>query len=201
MKRAKLTWNNTRFVKSAVLPNEYPKLSPHMNQVAICGRSNVGKSSLINDLCQRQGLAKTSKTPGKTQLINFFELDERLMLVDLPGYGYAKVPDKIKNEWGKVVSTFLEKAPQLELILFLLDIRRDPNSEDLEFLHWLYHYQKPFLLVLTKTDKVTKPELEIRSKEIIKLLPYEGFEYVAHSSKTHQGTFDLRQKIEQYATA
>ncbi len=197
----KLVWNKTRFIKSALWPEEYPKIGHNLNQVAICGRSNVGKSTLINDLCGVARLAKTSKTPGKTQLVNFFEIDERLIFVDLPGYGYAKVPTAVKSEWGKVMNKFFEKAVRLELILFLLDIRRTPNTEDLELLHWLYHYQKPFVLVLTKSDKVTKPELEARTKEIIQSLPYQGFEYVQHSSKTHLGTFELRQKIEQYATA
>ncbi len=195
----KLNWGKTRFIKSCLVPDDYPKIPHFMNQVAICGRSNVGKSTLINELCQRSNLAKTSKTPGKTQLLNFFEIDERLMFVDLPGYGYAKVPHEIKSDWGKVIATFLEKATRLELILFLLDIRRLPNSEDLELLHWLYHYQKPFLLVLTKADKAKKQEQEAQTKAILKELPYEGFEYVLHSSKSHLGTYDLRQKIEQYA--
>lgn len=196
----KLRWNSTRFIKSAVWPEEYPKFGHHLNQVAICGRSNVGKSTLINELCGKNQLAKTSKTPGKTQLINFFEIDERLIFVDLPGYGYAKVPQSVKDQWGKVMTKFFEKAVRLELILFLLDIRRTPTTEDLELLHWLYHYQKPFLLVLTKADKVTKSELDIQTKAILKELPFEGFEYIQHSSKSHLGTFELRQKVEQYAT-
>lgn len=197
----KLVWNKTRFIKSALWPEEYPKYGHNLNAIAICGRSNVGKSTLINELCAQSKLAKVSKTPGKTQLVNFFEIDERVIFVDLPGYGFAKVPQEVRNQWGKVVTQFLEKAQRLELILFLLDIRRDPNEEDLELLHWLYHTNKPFLVVLTKADKVTKAELEIRTKEIIKQLPYQGFEYVQHSSKSHQGTHELRQKIEQYATA
>jgi len=197
----KLVWNKTRFMKSANVPKEYPKISHHINQIAICGRSNVGKSTLLNELCSQSKLAKTSKTPGKTQLLNFFEIDEKLVVVDLPGYGFAKVPDKVKVDWGKTITEYLENAQRLELLLFLLDIRRDPNSEDLEFLHWLHHYQKPFLLVLTKADKVTKNELELRTKAIIGQIPYEGFEYIQHSSKSHQGTYDLRQKIEQYATS
>ena len=197
----KLNWAKTRFIKSCLEPKDYPKFPHFMSQVAICGRSNVGKSTLINELCQRPNLAKTSKTPGKTQLLNFFEIDEKLMFVDLPGYGYAKVPHEIKSDWGKVITSFLEKATRLELILFLLDIRRVPNSEDLELLHWLYHFQKPFLLVLTKADKANKQEQEAQIKTIIQQLPYEGFEYVLHSSKSHLGTYDLRKKIEQYATA
>ncbi len=196
----KLTWNKTHYIKSAELPKDYPKISHHINQVAICGRSNVGKSTLLNELTNNSKLAKTSKTPGKTQLLNFFEIDERLVVVDLPGYGFAKVPDKVKNNWGKTITEFLEHAERVELILFLLDIRREPNSEDLEFIHWLHHYQKPFLLVLTKIDKVSKNELPLRTKAVLSQIPYEGFEYIQHSSKTHQGTFDLRTKIEQYAT-
>jgi GTP-binding protein len=194
----KLVWNNTRFIKSALLPADYPKIHAHINQVAICGRSNVGKSSLINEVCGRAGLAKTSKTPGKTQLLNFFEVDEKLVVVDLPGYGFAKVPDKVKAQWGDVITKFLEKADRLALILFLLDIRRTPNSEDLVLLNWLYHYQKPFLVVLTKADKLSKQELDARTKEILGAIPYTGFEHIIHSSKTHFGTFDLRKKIEQY---
>ncbi len=197
----KVVWNKTRFIKSALWPEDYPKINHNLHQVAICGRSNVGKSTLINELCAQSKLAKTSKTPGKTQLINFFAIDEKFVFVDLPGYGFAKVPLAIKNEWGKVVTQFLEKAVRLELILFLLDIRRTPNAEDLELLHWLYHSKKPFIVVLTKTDKINKKDLDTRTKEIIAELPYQGFEYVQHSSKTHHGTFDLKQKIEQYATA
>ncbi len=196
----KLAWNKTRFMKSAELPKDYPKISHQINQVAICGRSNVGKSTLLNELTNNSKLAKTSKTPGKTQLLNFFEIDERLVFVDLPGYGFAKVPDKIKTSWGKNITEFLEHAERVELILFLLDIRRDPNGEDLEFLRWLNHYQKPFLLVLTKADKLSKSEIPIRTKAVLSQIPYEGFEYIQHSSKTHLGTFDLRNKIEQYAT-
>ena len=152
----KLVWNKTRFIKSALLPADYPKLSHSLNQVAICGRSNVGKSTLINDLCGQIRLAKTSKTPGKTQLLNFFEIDERLVFVDLPGYGFAKVPEKVRSEWGKVISEFLENAERLGLILFLLDIRRTPNAEDLKLLDWLYHYKKPFVLVLTKIQQSSR---------------------------------------------
>ena len=197
----KLTWNKTRFMKSAFLPKDYPKFNHHLNQVAICGRSNVGKSTLINEICAKNGLAKTSKTPGKTQLLNFFEIDERLILVDLPGYGYAKVPQKMKHTWAKAITDFLENAENLALILFLLDIRRTPNAEDLELLNWLAHYQKPFLLVLTKTDKLSKKEQPKRIKEILEHLPYEGFEHVVHSSLNHTGTLDLRKKIEDYATS
>ncbi|MBS0635090.1 MAG: YihA family ribosome biogenesis GTP-binding protein [Verrucomicrobia bacterium] len=196
----KLAWNKTRFMKSALWPEEYPKISHHSSQIAICGRSNVGKSSLINELCANNSLAKTSKTPGKTQLLNFFEIDEKLVFVDLPGYGFAKVPERVQKDWGKIITNFLENAPQLALILFLLDIRRTPNKEDLEFLHWLNHYQIPFILVLTKADKVTKNELAACQKEILSQLPYEGFEVLVHSSKTHQGTIDLRKMIEAYAT-
>lgn len=197
----KLAWKSTRFIKSALWPEEYPKFSHQINQVAICGRSNVGKSSLINEICGQAKLAKISSTPGKTQLLNFFDVDERLVLVDLPGYGFAKVPSDIKSQWGTIVNRFLEKAKRLELILFLLDIRRLPNQEDLQFLDWLYHYQKPFVLVLTKVDKLTKSALDEQTKKILENLPYEGIDYVQHSCKTHQGTFDLRQKIEAYGTA
>jgi GTP-binding protein len=196
----KLAWNKTQFVKSAVWPEEYPKINHRIAQVAICGRSNVGKSSLINDICDRAGLAKTSKTPGKTQLLNFFNVDDRLSLVDLPGYGYAKVPEAIKGQWGKVITRFLESSERLELILFLLDIRRMPNADDLQFLDWLYHKKKPFLLVLTKVDKVSKIEVEQLTQGILEHLPYEGIEYMRHSSKTHQGTLDLRRRIEEYGT-
>jgi len=195
-----LAWNKTRFIKSCVKSEEYPKFGHHTNLVAICGRSNVGKSSLINELCQHKGLAKTSTTPGKTQLINFFSIDDRLVLVDLPGYGYAKVPKAMKAEWGKTIATFLNEAKKLKLILFLLDIRRTPSAEDLEFLEWLAAKEKPFLLVLTKADKLSKTESYQQIGSILENLPYSGMEYVVHSSKTGLGTHDLRQKIEDYGT-
>lgn len=195
-----LAWNKTRFVKSCVKPQDYPKFGHHTKLVAICGRSNVGKSTLINELCQQKSLAKTSATPGKTQLINFFTIEDRLVLVDLPGYGYAKVPQAMKAEWGKTVSTFLNEAKQLEIVLFLLDIRRIPSGEDLEFLEWLAATQKPFLLVLTKADKLSQAEAKKQVTTILEHLPYSGMEYVVHSSKSGLGTHDLRQKVEDYGT-
>lgn len=196
----KLAWNKTRFVKSAVWPEQYPKFGHHVSQVAICGRSNVGKSSLINELCSQKSLAKTSSTPGKTQLINFFTIDERLVLVDLPGYGYAKVPDAIKKDWGKIIDGYLNKAERLDLILFLLDIRRTPTADDLQFLDWLFVRSKPFIIVLTKADKLSKNEAEKQTRIILEALPYEGIEHILHSSKSHQGTYELRQRIEEYVT-
>src|ERR1700733_1483081 len=119
----KIAWNKARFISSAVWPEQYPKICsstgtplPH---IALAGRSNVGKSSLLNPLCATRQLVKVSRTPGKTQLLNFFCVDEALFFVDLPGYGYAKCPPAIKKEWGKMITSFLESSKSLSLLLFL----------------------------------------------------------------------------------
>jgi len=155
---------SAEFIKSATAPAHYPEgVFP---EVAFVGRSNVGKSSLINVLVHRKNLAKTSNTPGRTQLINFFIINHRYIFVDLPGYGFAKVSESVRRNWGPMVETYLKDRLSLRLVILILDIRRDPAAHDLDLLRWLDHYRIPVLPVLTKTDKLSKSQVLLRAREI-----------------------------------
>jgi GTP-binding protein len=157
-----ISFQNIRFLGSALDAKSWQKVTATAGnplfQIALVGRSNVGKSSLINHLAKQKTLARVSSTPGKTQTLNFFSVDEQLLLIDLPGYGYAKVPKDLKETWGKAISTFLEKNSFLSLILFLIDSRRELEKEDLAFIEWSIHHRRPILLVFTKMDKLSQSE-------------------------------------------
>ncbi|MEQ8152100.1 MAG: ribosome biogenesis GTP-binding protein YihA/YsxC, partial [Smithellaceae bacterium] len=129
---------SAEFVKSAVWPTQYPPAT--MPEIAFVGRSNVGKSSLINTLVGRKNLAKTSNTPGRTQLINFFVVNEAVSFVDLPGYGFAKVSRALKRDWGEMIEAYLKNRPNLVMVILILDIRRDPSDDDLSLRDWLEEY-------------------------------------------------------------
>lgn len=149
--------HQTTFIKSAVKPADYPPVD--LPEIAFAGRSNVGKSSLINVLVERKGLVRTSSTPGRTQLINFFQMTATpfsLNLVDLPGYGYAKVPLDVKKQWGPMMERYLAGRESLRGVVLILDIRRIPSDEDLQMLEWLRSYRRRPIVVLTKCDKLTK---------------------------------------------
>lgn len=144
--------HTARFVLSAFGLEQAPRdRKPH---IAFGGRSNVGKSTLINTILGQKGLCKTSSTPGRTQSLNFFELDERYYFVDLPGYGFAKVPIKVKEAWGRLVDSYLTECNDLAGVVSLWDARHDPSAQDVEFLGWLQEKKLPFLIVLTKADKL-----------------------------------------------
>ena len=160
-------------------------LKPTLPEVAIVGRSNVGKSSAINCLVNHKGLAKVGKTPGKTQTINFFQIETngpRFMLVDLPGYGFAKVPKKQKEQWGKAVHTYLETRNELNLILFLIDIRRTPNDDDLKMMEWILHTNKAVILVITKADKIAKGQRKNHVDHILQRFNLKDLHYVLYST-------------------
>lgn len=144
------------FIKSAVKPKDFPPAV--LPEVAFVGRSNVGKSSLINVLAGRKALVRTSSTPGRTQLINFFDLNGVLTLVDLPGYGYAKAPPELRRQWGPMIQTYLAQRENLKAVVLILDIRRIPSDDDLAMLGWLERYGIPPIVVLTKCDKLSKNE-------------------------------------------
>ena len=144
------------FIKSAAKPKDYPPAG--LPEVAFVGRSNVGKSSLINVLAGRKGLVRTSSTPGRTQLINFFDINGLLTLVDLPGYGYAKAPPDLRKQWGPMIEAYLASRESLKAVVLILDIRREPSDGDLQMLRWLETYAIPPIIVLTKCDKVSKNE-------------------------------------------
>ncbi len=132
-------------------------------QVAVAGRSNVGKSSLLNKLWNRKGLAKVSGTPGKTRSLNFFRIDDTFYFVDLPGYGYAKVAKSVKATWGSLIEQYLTTGQELAGLLLLLDSRRDPTDEDRQLINWLVDRRLPVLAVITKADKVGRDQLNKKS--------------------------------------
>jgi len=182
------------FLKSAFHEKHYPP--PDKPEIAVAGRSNVGKSSLINVLVNRKGIAKTSSKPGRTQALNFFFADNRFYLVDLPGYGYARVPLAVKKSWGKMVETYLMTRPNLKAVLVILDIRRDPTRGDRDLLNWLKQYGIGVILVLTKTDKLSKTQNISRTKRIDSQLAGLFSERpVLFSSKTRVGREEIWRKI------
>jgi GTP-binding protein len=188
---------SAEFVKSAVWPNQYPP--GILPEIAFVGRSNVGKSSLINALVGRKSLAKTSNTPGRTQLINFFTVNNRFFFVDLPGYGFAKVPQSVKKDWGEMIETYLRERRNLALVVFILDIRRDPGREDLSLRDWLEHYRIPYAVILTKSDKLSNQQALGQKKLIEKAMGKAASgNTVLFSAKTRKGTEELWQFIERH---
>ena len=155
---------NPKFVISAVRPEQYPV--SNLLEVAFAGRSNAGKSSLINALVNRKRLAYSSSTQGMTRQINFYDLDGELMFVDLPGYGYAAVSKDQKALWGKVVEGYLNVRPQLYMVLLLLDVRRDPSADDLLMYRWIREAELEHAVVLTKCDKLSRMKCRERVSEI-----------------------------------
>ena len=148
---------SAEFIKSATAEAHYPP--DDMPEIAFMGRSNVGKSSLMNTLLNRKGLARTSRTPGRTQLLNFFIINDAFRFVDLPGYGFARVPLDIKREWGTMVTHYLANRARLVLSIHIIDLRHEPTRQDLELHEWLVHHQKPVLTVATKADKLGRADL------------------------------------------
>jgi GTP-binding protein len=185
---------SAEFVLSAKESAHYPPAV--LPEIAFAGRSNVGKSSLINALLNRKKLARTSNTPGRTQEINFFRINDRFGFIDLPGYGYAKVPESIRKRWGPMVETYLRERHTLRLVVLILDVRRDPSLEDLQLIDWMRCYQIPFLIVLTKTDKVSNNEFSDRRRRIVEKigLPAET-PFIAFSAKTGTGKESLWREI------
>jgi GTP-binding protein len=162
------------FITSSLCEETFPEtLNSHgqpLPEIAFVGKSNVGKSSLINHLLKKQNLARVSSKPGKTQTINFFNVDEKISLVDLPGYGFARVPIELKKQWGKSLDAYLRTRQSLKLLLILLDSRHKPSKEDLELILWAQKYNKPFLIVLTKFDKLRAKERKPQKEKIVGLL-------------------------------
>ena len=191
----KYVFKNAKFIKSATKVSAYPVMKlpsgVEMTEIAVAGRSNVGKSSLLNHLFQSRDLVKTSSVPGKTQLINFFTLDGALSFVDLPGYGYAKVPMEVRKNWGPMIQEYLEKRSQLKLILLLFDIRRIPNDEDRELIEWIVAAEKSVILVLTKIDKVTNNEKTANSRKIMQAFNCENLHYTFYSTTKNVGRKEL----------
>ncbi len=182
------------FIKSATRPGNYPP--EQFPEIAFAGRSNVGKSSLINVLVNRKSLVRTSSTPGRTQLINFFNINDHFSLVDLPGYGYAKVPLSVKKAWGPMIRTYLEVRESLYGVVFIFDIRRVPREEDIRFLDWLEEFGVPTIPVITKIDKVNRSKRDKQIQTIVEEtgLPRDAF--TLFSATTREGSDEIWERIE-----
>ena len=164
-------YRQAHFLISAGKANQFPHGG---NEVAFAGRSNAGKSSAINTLCDNKSLARTSKTPGRTRLVNFFETDEDHRLVDLPGYGFAKVPVAMKNEWQKLMTQYLSEQQALKGLVVIMDIRHPLNDYDWQMLEWCDHYQLPAHVLLTKADKIKRGAQQNSKLKTQKLLKDAG---------------------------
>jgi len=181
------------FIKSATKKEHY--LREGLPEIAFVGKSNVGKSSLINRLVNRKGLVKTSSTPGKTQQVNFFKINNKIIFVDLPGYGYAKVPASVKRTWGNMIESYLKDREELKLVISLVDIRRDPGEDYLQLMEWFHHFNIPFLTVITKTDKAKKKEIGERRERIASLLGLDPEALILCSATTGLGKKELWREI------
>lgn len=155
----------SEFITSAAKPNQYP--IDNRPEIAIVGRSNVGKSSIINSLTNRKSLAKVSATPGKTRLVNFFLINNAFYLVDLPGYGYAKVSKSEKESWGKIIENYLLNRAVLKKVILLVDSRHKPSNDDILMYNWIKHYGYAVAIVATKKDKLKKSEIS-KSEKLIR---------------------------------
>jgi GTP-binding protein len=196
---------SAKFVTSAVKPSQYPPCD--RPEIAFAGRSNVGKSSLMNTLLGRKKLVKTSSTPGRTQTINFFSINDRFYFVDLPGYGYAKVPKAVRKSWGPMVENYLKTrrageqtvpgaSQGLCAVVVILDIRRLPNQGDHDLLAWLAHYEVPALVVLTKVDKLKKNQQAKQRSAIARELSTDPSSLILVSGTTGLGKQELWKAIE-----
>ncbi|MEP6848577.1 MAG: ribosome biogenesis GTP-binding protein YihA/YsxC [Acidobacteriota bacterium] len=182
---------SSAFVKSAFSREHW--VNGGLPEVAFLGRSNVGKSSLINSLLRRKGLARTSNTPGRTQSINFFLLNNAFHFVDLPGYGYARVSKVMKQDWGKMAEEYLAQRDELALSIQLVDARHEPTPLDRQLNEWLVFNDKRHLVVATKSDKLSNNELAKRIRGM--KAKFEKSEIIAYSTTTGRGRDELLEKI------
>ncbi|HAT54331.1 MAG TPA: YihA family ribosome biogenesis GTP-binding protein [Lactobacillus sp.] len=183
---------------SAVAPKQYPKGS--LPEIALAGRSNVGKSSLINTLINRKAYARTSSQPGKTQTLNFYNVESQVYFVDVPGYGFAKVSKKAREEFGKMIETYLSTRDRLRGVILLVDARHDPSDDDVSMHEWLAYYHIPILVVATKSDKIARGKWNQSESRIRKGLGMSSDEpFIQFSAETKQGKDAVWQWIGQQA--
>ncbi len=185
---------SAEFVTSAIKPSQYPPAG--LPEIAFAGRSNVGKSSLINVLVNRKRLVKTSSTPGRTQLINFFDINGSVTFVDLPGYGYAKVPVSVRKKWGPMIETYLAGRKTLIGVVIILDIRRTPKQEEHDLIAWLGHHSIAMIVVLTKADKLSKTKQAKQCAVIANSLEMDPDQLILFSAKSRKGREDVWHAIE-----
>jgi len=178
--------NHAEFIISAVKSEQYP--NEDLPEIALAGRSNVGKSSFINTLLGRKNLARTSSKPGKTQTLNFYLIEKKLYFVDVPGYGYAKVSKTVRAKWGKMIEHYLATRTQLKAVVSLVDLRHPPTTEDKQMYEFLKYYKMPVILVATKADKIPRSKWTKHEKVIKHSLSFDQKdEFVVFSAETKFG--------------
>lgn len=176
-----MNFHNAELLVSAVKELQYPK--GELPEIAMVGRSNVGKSSLINKMLNRKNFARTSSKPGKTATINFYNIDKKINLVDLPGYGYAKVSKNEQLAWGEMINYYLENREQLKLIFLLIDSRHLPTNDDLMMLEWIEHYGIDYYVIATKTDKLKPSQRAEQLDEILNYLNVDECRFIPFSAE------------------
>lgn len=185
------------FVRSAAAPSDFP--TEGLPEVAFVGRSNVGKSSLLNRLAGVERLAYVSKTPGRTQLINFFRVKDRFHLVDLPGYGYAKVPLRVRHRWEELIASYLLRRNELRLVLLIIDVRRNPMPSDLQVRDLLERSRTSYVVVATKSDKLSRAQLAGQRTKLEAVFGADGkVSVITFSAVTSQGRKELWKTIEKH---
>ncbi|MDP5272687.1 ribosome biogenesis GTP-binding protein YihA/YsxC [Chengkuizengella axinellae] len=191
--------NQAEFIISAVGPDQYPE--DGLPEIALAGRSNVGKSSLINKLINRKNLARTSSQPGKTQTLNYYRINSDLYFVDLPGYGYAKVSKSRRQEWGEMIERYLTEREQLKAVMHIIDLRHPPTKDDQAMYEWLVYQEIPRLVITTKADKISKNKRNKHLKIIKDTLNLEkGDPILMFSSEEGLGKEELWQLIQEKTT-
>ncbi|WJP97047.1 ribosome biogenesis GTP-binding protein YihA/YsxC [Macrococcus bovicus] len=189
--------NNVEILISAVRPEQYPDTG--LKEIALAGRSNVGKSSFINTMINRKSMARISSKPGKTQTLNFFNIDEQLVFVDVPGYGYAKVSKTERERWGKMIETYLTTRETLAAVIQLVDIRHEPSQDDVLMYDFLKHYDIPTIIIATKEDKIPKGKIQKHLKIIRQALEIDQNDtLISYSSLSKEKNPVIWQAIERY---
>ena len=184
--------HSAEFLLSASTTRQFPAAT--LPEIAFAGRSNVGKSTLINSLLNRKKLVKTSATPGKTQLINFFKVNDQFYFVDLPGYGYAKVPESVRRKWQNLVEAYLSERETLRNVVLIIDCRHNPTVQDRQLLEWLEYYQRPSLIVASKIDKLKRGQVQKHLQKIKHDLSIESVP-LGHSSMQYGRREEIWKKL------
>lgn len=187
-----------KFITSATKLEECPPAG--LPEVCFAGRSNVGKSSLINALLNKKNIARTSNVPGKTQQMNYYKLGDECFFVDLPGYGYAKVPKKERERWGKSIRDYLMDRESLRLILHVVDVRHDPSQLDEDFFYWMGMNEKPFAVVLSKADKISRNKVNQSKAKVRKIMKEMNIEVpiLSYSASSREGIDEIKKLITEF---
>ncbi|GEP84100.1 ribosome biogenesis GTP-binding protein YsxC [Staphylococcus piscifermentans] len=189
--------NNIELLISAVKPDQYPETG--LEEVALSGRSNVGKSTFINSMIGRKNMARTSQQPGKTQTLNFYNIDDQLVFVDVPGYGYAKVSKTQREQFGKMIEKYITQREQLKLVIQLIDIRHNPTEDDILMYDFLKYYELPVLVIATKEDKIAKGKIQKHLKAIKERLELEEEDtIISYSSINNKNQQTIWNAIQRY---